>query len=170
MHASVDSGISASSDATSPAALREAHRILVCRVGSHFCAVPIEQVVETLRPLPVAPLAGMPAFVSGLCILRGQVLPVVDAARLLGTETPLLWERFVTIRVGERSVALAVQGVVGLRSLSSSSLGELPPLLREARADFVAAVGRLDGELLLVLEGLHLLPEPVWTTLAAAAP
>lgn len=56
---------------------------LICRVRTWLCALPLAHVVETLRPLPVRGLAGAPSFVLGLALLRGQAVPVVDAAQLL---------------------------------------------------------------------------------------
>jgi hypothetical protein len=42
----------------------------------------------------------------------------------------------------------------------------MPPLLREAQADVVEAIGVLDAQLLLVLRASRILPEEVWRTLS----
>ena len=39
---------------------RAAERLLTCRVGRKVCALPLEQVLETMRPLPVEALPGVP--------------------------------------------------------------------------------------------------------------
>jgi purine-binding chemotaxis protein CheW len=128
-------------------------------------ALPLAHVVETLRPLPVEPLAGAPAFVRGLCVIRGVPRPVVDATGLLGAHAPgdppaePPTARFVTVRAGAHQVALAVDAVLGVRTVPPESLHTLPPLLQEAGAEAVAAIGRLDNELLLVLRSSRLLPE-----------
>ena len=140
---------------------------LLCRVGTRLCAVPLEHVVETLRPLPVEPLAGAPDFVLGVTLLRGEPAPVVDAARLLGASTGQP-ARFVALRVGERIVALAVDGVEDVRTLDEGTIRALPPLLRDARSDAVEALGRLDADLLLVLRSAALVPDAVWAQLATA--
>jgi purine-binding chemotaxis protein CheW len=64
--------------------------------------------------------------------------------------------------VGPRKVALAVDAVVGLRHLDPGTLGSLPPLLREAGAEVVSAMGILDSELLLLLRSAKVVPESVW--------
>ena len=143
--------------------------VLVCRVQARLFALPLGQVVETMRPLPVDPVAGAPHFMSGLAVIRGAPVPVVDAARLLGAVDGEA-DRFVTVLAGSRCVALAVGSVLGVRALPAGSLRELPPLLQEAGAEAVAAIGLLDAELLLVLQGTRLLPEDVWGALAATAP
>jgi len=133
---------------------------LVCRVEARLCALPLEHAVETMRPLAVEPVVGAPPFVRGLAVVRGEPLPVVDAARLLGLqEGPI--GRFVTVAVGVRRVALAVDAVVGVRRFPPGSLRALPPLLHEAAGDVVDAIGLLDSALLLVLRSARLLHDEV---------
>jgi purine-binding chemotaxis protein CheW len=132
--------------------------MLVTRVGAVVCAVPIEYTVETMRPLPIEPIDGAPAFVRGLSIVRGAPIPVVDAARLLGV-TGVEANRFVVLRVGERSVALLVDAVIAVRAIAADRLTALPPLLRGSSHDTVRAVGTLDAELVVVLDAVRVLPD-----------
>jgi purine-binding chemotaxis protein CheW len=137
---------------------------LLCRMETKLCALPLECVLETMRPLPVDPLPGAPRFILGLAIVRGAPIPVVSAAHLLGTgKVPPT--RFVAVRAGERQVALAVDSVLGVRSVTAGSLRDLPPLLRDASAEYVAAIGTLDTELLFFLQSTYLVPEELWADL-----
>jgi purine-binding chemotaxis protein CheW len=140
---------------------------LVCRSGSRLCAIPLTRVAETMRPLPVEPLAGMPPFVLGLAIIRGSPTPVVDTGQLLGVEN-FHAARFVTVKMDGRLAALAVDAIVGVRALPEASLTDLPPLLRDASTELIMAVGTLDAALLLLLETSRLVPEPVWSALEGA--
>ncbi|HSW08807.1 chemotaxis protein CheW [Aquabacterium sp.] len=142
-------------------------RVLICRVQDWRCALPLAQVVETMRVQAIRPLAGAPSFVLGVAVLRGQVVPVVDAAHLLGMPSGRA-ERLVSIRVDERVMALAVSEVIGVRALDPGSLQALPPLLGDSSADLISAIGRLDAELLLVLRHARLLPEAAWAALDAS--
>jgi purine-binding chemotaxis protein CheW len=134
---------------------------LICRVVQQYCALPLQHVIETLRPLPATPLAGAPDYVLGLSVIRGAPVPVVDAARLLGagpapsSHSP---SRLVLLNTGTRRVALAVDAVVGVQALDSRSQQDLPPLLREAGDGAIESLGLLDAELMLVLQSAHLLP------------
>jgi purine-binding chemotaxis protein CheW len=134
---------------------------LVCRVGERLCALPLAQVVETMRPMPVSPVAGAPSYVPGVAIIRGDPLPVVDVGAMLGSGGAAA-RRFVTLRVGSRQVALAVGDVVGVRALAPEALAALPPLLRDAAADALSSMGALDHELLLRLDGARVVPEAMW--------
>jgi purine-binding chemotaxis protein CheW len=140
---------------------------LVCRVGTRLCALSLIDVVETMRPLPVEPVAGAPEFVRGVSIIRGSSMPLVDAAHLLGAEGATA-RRFVTLRSQGGMVALAVDEVLGVRVLPLDALRASPPLLSEARAGVVRALGTLDQQLLVVLEAARLVPESVWESIRTA--
>jgi purine-binding chemotaxis protein CheW len=140
---------------------------LISRVSSRTCAVPVELISETMRPLPIEPLAGMPSFVLGLSVVRGTPVPVIDAARMLGVADATPPGRFVSLRIGSRVGVLAVGAVLGVRDIERESLENLPPLVGEASADFVEAIGTLDSGLLLVLRSGRIVPPAVWAALDA---
>src|ERR1700716_1599169 len=98
---------------------------LLCRVGALLCALPLEHVEETMRPLAVEAIAGVPSFVRGLAVVRGVPIPVIDAASLLsgGGSRPA---RFGTRKFGSRRIALAVDAVVGVVEIPPASLNALP--------------------------------------------
>jgi purine-binding chemotaxis protein CheW len=190
-------------------------RHLVFRCGAHTVALPLEQAVEVMRPLPIVPLAGAPEFVLGLAVVRGAPTPVVAVERLLTGGAVRLGEadsptspasaeaapgrrsavrlgeadsptspasaeaapgrrgagaiaRFITVRAGARTAALAVEAVLGIRTLADTDLAAVPPLLERARPQAVAALAAADRELLVVLRAAQLVPEPLWTQLTAA--
>jgi purine-binding chemotaxis protein CheW len=147
-----------------PSAVRVAS--LLVTASSKACAIPIAHVVETLRPLPIERMAGVPAFLLGLSVIRGVPMPVVDLEAVVGVGHPDPISRFVSLRLGERRVAVAVGSVIGIRELDAASVEEMPPLLRDARAEVIEAVGVLDARLLLVLRASRLLPEEIWQKLA----
>ena len=53
---------------------------VLVQAGLHLCALPLGAVIETLRPLPLRPLAGAPAGVLGVAVVRGSPVPVIDLA------------------------------------------------------------------------------------------
>jgi purine-binding chemotaxis protein CheW len=142
-----------------------ANRILVVGVHTHVCALPLMQVIETMRPLPVEPIAGVPSFVRGVSIIRGVPTPVVDLGALVGMPGGVAG-RFVTLRVDERQVALSVDTVLGVHHLDSSTIQKLPPLFQKVSKDVIEAMGTLDTQLLVVLRQGWALPDEVWKALA----
>lgn len=131
-----------------------------------LCAFPLAHVVEIMRALPTRALANAPEFVRGISIIRGEPLPVVDLALVLGAVSAGELTRFVVVRSGDRKVAVAVETVVGIRQAASEMLAGMPRLLSKAQPGIVTAIGALERELLLVLEATYFVPEVVWSSLA----
>jgi purine-binding chemotaxis protein CheW len=130
---------------------------LLCRIGGRFSGLPLDHVVEVMRPLPLEPVAEVRPFVRGMSIVRGEPVLVVDARRLLDGREAASGGRLVALRVGTRSVALHVDDVVGVRVIARELLQEVPPLLGDA-TDARVAIGTLDGRLLELLDSARLLP------------
>jgi purine-binding chemotaxis protein CheW len=143
-------------------------QLILVRTGSVICALPAASVVETMRPLPLTPFAGQPPFVRGISVIRGAATPVVDLGALVSGDHAAPVARFVTVRTGERSVALAVEAVLGLTQLDTSAMDHLPRLLRRVGEATVSTLGTLDGSLLAVLDAARLVPEEVWRAFESA--
>jgi purine-binding chemotaxis protein CheW len=140
---------------------------LICRSRSRLCALPLQHVRETMRALPLDTVPNMPGFMLGVSVIRGQVVPVLDLASLTGTGSTGSAARYITLELERRQVALAVDEVIGVRSLAAAALDGVPPLLDGADALALAALTTLDAELLLVLQTGVLVPDALWPLLAA---
>jgi purine-binding chemotaxis protein CheW len=143
-------------------------RCVTCRVGARVIALPIEHVVETMRPLPAEPIAGMPPFVTGVAVVRGVATPVIDAARMTGTVSSVPVGRFVAVRVGERRAVVAVDAVLGIQALPIDSFERLLSQAGAAGSGAIEGIGSLDSELLLVLRCAKIVPAAVWDAIDGA--
>jgi len=121
---------------------------LVFGVGDLLCALALRDVVETIRPLPVQPLAGASDILLGVSVIRGLAVPVVDTARLLGARVERAC-RFVTTR----TEAYATGPVIGVLPVEPDASRPPPPMLAAAATRLVVAVGVLDSRPLLFLRG-----------------
>lgn len=142
-------------------------RWLLCHASPYICAFPLARIVETMRPLPVESFPHAPAFVAGLSIIRGVPTPVINLGALLGS-TGSAGTRFVTISIHGKSVALAVDTVIGIYRLGAAAT-HLPPVLKGATHDAVSAVGMLDRDLLLFLETTRVISPEALEQLGLAA-
>lgn len=140
---------------------------LLCRTGTRLCALPLDHVIEIMRVLPIEPISGAPHFVRGLSIIRGSPVPVIDTGKLFG-EQETRSARLVTIRVGDRTVAFAVDEVLGVRAIETDVVVTLPPLLRDA-GGALSAIGTLDAELLLFMNAARIVPDALFDDLSGAA-
>ncbi len=141
---------------------------LVFQAGALFCAFPLDEVVETMRPLRTRPLAGTPPYVRGLAILRGAPSPVVDVTRLLTGEIGDI-ERYVAVRAGQGTIACATGPVLGVQEIDVvPPEGPVAILSGVVSKSLVAAVGRIGTDPLLLLHGIRAVPDEVWEAASAA--
>lgn len=148
--------------------------LFVACVAGRRLALPLEHVVEILRPLPIEALADAPEGVLGLAVVRGAPLPVFDPAIVFAGAPDELdacgapgtsrgaseRRRWVVVATRDaRRVVLAVDDVLGVRAFPSERLRELPPLLATSGTRRLAAVATLDAELVLVLTSARLVEE-----------
>jgi purine-binding chemotaxis protein CheW len=141
---------------------------LVFRAGPLLCALRLDEVIETMRPLATHPLAGTPAFVTGICIMRGLPTLVIDVARLLGGAEAEV-SRFIAVRTERGPVAFATGDIHGVRPVSTDGPGHHEALLGAAPARLIAAVGTIDAAPVLLLQSMRLVPDEVWAAAAALA-
>jgi purine-binding chemotaxis protein CheW len=139
--------------------------VLLVRTGGRLCGLPVEAVAETMRPLPVSPVAGTPAFVRGISIVRGEPVPVVDLAALLGGTVEFAPTRFIAVRAGPRRAALAVASVVGVARLDPDAARTMP-LVRDACGGALESLRARDEDLLVVLGSARVVPEEASAALA----
>ncbi len=111
-----------------------------------------------MRPLPTETPADAPLFLRGVAVIRGNPVPVIDLARLLG-QAESIPTRFVTVRTDGLILALAVGEVLGLTRDAETGNRASIPLMREGAQDSNAAIGSLDHQALLLLTTLRLLPD-----------
>jgi len=123
-------------------------------------------VIETMRPLPTSKLAGVPPFVLGVAIVRGDAVPVVCLDAFLGSSAPAAPARLVTVRAGARVVALAVDAVAGVAALDPREASRLP-LVADACAGALESLRARDDDLLVVLRGARIVPEEVYAAIEA---
>jgi purine-binding chemotaxis protein CheW len=142
-------------------------KALIVGIEARVCALPLANVIEIMRPLPIEAISGVPRFVLGVSVIRGIATPVVDLEAILGAAKQRAAGRFVTVRAGDKQVALMVDAVLGIRWLDElKTARQLPPLLQGAAGDVVETIGALDEKLLLVLQSAWKLPSEVWEAMA----
>jgi purine-binding chemotaxis protein CheW len=118
-------------------------------------------VVEIMRPLPIEPVAGMPAYVLGLSIVRGYPAPVIHLSALLQGQPAGAITRMVAVRSGERRLLLAVESVRGVERIERVVVDRLPALVEKSSPDAIAAIGNLDQQLYLLLRETRVISEDV---------
>lgn len=123
-------------------------------VGGLFLGVELMRVQEVNRLQDVTPVPLAPSVVSGLINLRGQIVTAFDLRGRLGLSPRA---------EGEQPMSVVMRGEHGIRSFLVDSVGDVveadpdafeppPQTLDPAARDFVRAVCKQPGELLLIID------------------
>jgi len=130
-------------------------RYLSFILGTGRYCVPIEQVMQIVRPEGILRVPTAPSFVTGVISLRGDVIPVVDLKQRLGiaaaaSPPPAAGRsasraRIVVISAGNRSCGLAVDEVREIVDIDEKT--EEP-----AGRQFIRGAAHRDGGLFLILD------------------
>jgi purine-binding chemotaxis protein CheW len=123
-------------------------------VGELFLGVELLRVQEVNRLLDVTPVPLAPSVVSGLINLRGQIVTAFDLRERLGLPPR---------QDGARPMSVVMRGEQGIRSFLVDSVGDVveadpenfeppPPTLDALAREFVRAVSKQPGRLLLIID------------------
>lgn len=113
------------------------------RVGQEHYALPVDRVLEVAELGDPTPLPGSPPEIAGVHNLRGQVIPVLALATILGLPgaDP---DRIVVVELDDRRAGLAVDAVV--------DVGVLPEPSEKVDSPYLSAAALVDGSLVGVLD------------------
>ena len=119
-------------------------RLLLFRCGGQVLAVEAGVIREILSATVPTRIPGTPPAVLGLVNVRGTLVPVVDAAAAVGLAALDGAGTLVLVDRRGKPVALAVDEVLDLVTVSSSALDDHASL-PGVRPDLVRAVGSTGG-------------------------
>jgi purine-binding chemotaxis protein CheW len=139
----------------------EAVTFLIFRLGDDEFGLPIDVVDEVTRmPSQVTKVPKTPAFLEGVCNLRGQVVPVVDQRLRFGM-TRLedgSRRRLIVVRTAHHRAGLIVDSVSEVMRADADAIAEAPNLTGEATR-LVNGIINLEraGRIVLILDPAELL-------------
>jgi chemotaxis signal transduction protein len=124
-------------------------RLLRCDIGGGAYAFPLLAVAEVVPYTPPRRLPGQAAE-TGVAILRGRMLPAVDAAARMDITVSGPPTRMVVLSTNAGDHAVAVSGTHDIVEIDPTRLSD-PPTGAAAPA-YVAALADIDGEVVVVLD------------------
>lgn len=125
-------------------------------VAAEAYAMPVEHVLEAAGLGRVRAVPGARRELLGIRTLRGQILPVVDLARLLGVHRTAPPTRLLVAEARGFRVGFAIDEVNGIGDLGDlaelGETGELGMPAEGAESGLLAGATLSDGELVGVLD------------------
>jgi purine-binding chemotaxis protein CheW len=114
------------------------------RLGDESFALPVAQVLEVADLGALAPVPGAPPSVLGVRNLRGQVLPVIDLATVLGTARAQEAEKLVITEEAGRRAGFAIDEV--------TDVAELQGPVHETDSPYLSGSALVEGDLIGIVD------------------
>lgn len=121
--------------------------------GELFC-VPVEAVQEVIRHHAATPVPLSPPAVRGLINLRGQIVVVVDLARLLGIDTKRSDAQppNIVVHTSDGPLSLEVDDIGDVLDVDPEAIEAPPPTMPSALRRLTRGVCKLEGRLMVLLD------------------
>lgn len=129
-------------------------QLVIFEIDRGEYGVNILDVQEIIRVPSITKVPRAPVFVEGIINLRGQVLPVIDLRKRLGTQEKDLdfTSRIIVVAQNGRRVGLIVDAVREVTRIPRSSIEPAPPEVLDVDSQFVEGVGKKGDRLLVLLK------------------
>lgn len=129
----------------------QARQLVVFTLGAEEYGVPITLVQEIIRYTAPRPIPGCASHVEGVINLRGRIIPVVDLRSRFGSFGERPEEaKIVIVELSEATVGIIVDEVKEVLTVSSEQTEAPPEGANDA--DYLDAVAKLEGRLLVILD------------------
>jgi purine-binding chemotaxis protein CheW len=109
--------------------------------------------IEDVRPLPNAP-----AYVEGIFNLRGEIIPVINLHRRFNiqhaelSEEDQLLSGFVIINVNDRHLAIMIDKVARVVTISSEQIQPPPQVISGIGTEYIQGVVSEEDHYLIILD------------------
>jgi purine-binding chemotaxis protein CheW len=126
------------------------HQLVVFTVDGRRYAVPLSVVDRVVRMVESTPVPQIPQIVLGVINAQGRIIPVVDIRKrfCLPARAPHLSDQLLIARTSKRAVALVVDAVSEVMTLSSQEVVLGETIL--AHLDYVTGVVKRPDGLILI--------------------
>ena len=133
---------------------------MVCfSVAHQLQAIPVAEVAEVIQPPPITGLFRLPDFIVGVVSLRGEILAVVDLARLSGLGETALLDRSRLIVVQDDSIrfGLLVDEILGSVTMEPAQINEIQA---PGSPTWITGVSHLDDRPVAILDVTRIVASP----------
>ena len=128
-------------------------QIISFKVGDEEYGLEILSVKEVIRIREITKLPKAPDFVRGVINLRGDVIPIIDLRAKFGLPVRQYSDmtRVIVVEVDDKLMGMVVDGVSHVIRIRDDQIVPPPTLVGGISADYIRGVGKLEEQLIVLL-------------------
>ncbi len=132
-------------------------KVVSFRIGDEEYALDIMKIDSIVEVDKITKIPQAPTFVEGIMDFRGVVIPVISGTKkfLISSKVESQREksnRAIVINTKEKKVAILVDEVKEVLSLSQENLEEPPDEISSESNKYISAIANIDGRMIIVLD------------------
>lgn len=131
------------------------NQYVVFRLGETQFGVEIRQVLRIVRLAPITRVPRAPHFLEGAINYHGQIAPVVDLKKRLALSDEEEYgdkARILIVELGEQTIGMLVDAVVGISRLPDESIKPPPEMVAQVNGVYLTGVAHHEERLIVLLD------------------
>lgn len=127
--------------------------LLSFRLGGEEYALPVAEVREVLKVVPLTSVPNTPDYIPGIISHRGTMLPILDLRKRFGLATAVNDEksRIVIVSSNDEEVGLLVDRVTGVFRILPNEIKPAPENIEQG-SEFLRGIARKGDKLYILLD------------------
>lgn len=123
------------------------------KLGEEEYGVDILQVKTIERMMPITRVPKAPPFVEGVINLRGEIVPVIDLKKKFDLAQSGITDntRIIIVTLEDITVGMIVDSATEVIQLPQEAIEPAPSITGGIDSNFLDGVGKIDGQLLILL-------------------
>ncbi len=128
-------------------------KVVNFKIGQEEYAIDIMKIDSVVPVDKIVKIPASPISVEGLMDFRGTAIPVINGRKKFSVDGGFGKEmRAIIVNVGNKKVAILVDEVREVLSLSQKSLEEPPSEISTGMNRYIGAISNMDGRMIIILD------------------
>ena len=126
-------------------------KFAVFNISGEEFGIELGRIAEIIKFQKSTPLPKVPAFISGVVNIRGDVIPLVDLRKRLGVEPSHIQGRIIITKIHEEKIGLLVDAVKEIVSIEKESIASTPSFFKGLKSEYIMGIGKVAERLIVIL-------------------
>lgn len=129
--------------------------------GTQLFGIPIADVVQIIKIQEITPIPEFPYYAKGIINLRGEIIPVIDVRLRFHKQEIPYSERtcIIVTNIVKEGIGFIVDSVNEVTEIAITQISEPPQMIGGEENSYLAGLGRIDNEVILLLHTAKILGE-----------
>ena len=136
------------------------NKFLIFSLENESYGIEIRHVTEIIGLQPITQVPEMPGYIMGIINLRGKIIPVMDVRLRFNKQSREYNDRtcVIVIEINDIPMGLIIDSVSEVISITGENIVEPPSIYGEG-GRYISGIGKVDDEVVLLLDSDRLLSE-----------